>query len=239
VLDMVDLPHGLILVSGPTGSGKSTTLAAMVEHINQHRWAHIITLEDPIEFMYTNKRAIIEQREIGADTKSWHDGLRSVLRQAPDVIILGELRDLESIQIALLAAETGHLVIASVHSSTAHGAIMRMVDVFPASQVDQVQVQLSISLRMIFAQQLLPGSLPGTRVLAYETLMATPAIQNQIRNAEYEQIPNMIRAGRDFGMNSFEQCIEELAIHGRVPSELRPRSAINGHAALARGNGRH
>ncbi len=194
VLTMANTPHGLILISGPTGSGKSTTLAAMIEHINLTRAAHVITLEDPIEFIYSNKKAIVEQREVGADTRTWHDGLRSVLRQAPDIIVLGELRDLESIQIALLAAETGHLVIASVHSSTAHGAVMRMVDVFPPSQIDQIQVQLSQSLRMVFAQQLIPGKTPGTRVLAYEILMATPAIQNLIRNSEYEQIPNMISA---------------------------------------------
>jgi twitching motility protein PilT len=235
-LEMSDCPHGLILVSGPTGSGKSTTLAAMVEHINLKRAAHIITLEDPIEFIFSNKKSIIEQREIGADTLSWQDGLRNVLRQAPDVIILGELRDLESIQIALLAAETGHLVIASVHSSTAHGAIMRMIDVFPASQIDQVQIQLSQSLRMIFAQQLIPGATAGTRVLAYEILMATPAIQNLVRTSEYEQIPNMISAGRDHGMITFAQCMRDLAQHGRIPQELVRRVEVDGGRAM-KGNG--
>jgi twitching motility protein PilT len=227
ILEMSDCPHGLILISGPTGSGKSTTLAAMVEHINQRRAAHIITLEDPIEFMFTNKKSIIEQREIGADTLSWQDGLRNVLRQAPDVIVLGELRDLESIQIALLAAETGHLVIASVHSSTAHGAIMRMIDVFPSSQIDQVQLQLSQSLRLIFAQQLITGAQPGTRVMAFEILIATPAIQNLIRTSEYEQIPNMISAGRDHGMCSFAQCMRDMAQRGRVPQELVRRFEVD------------
>jgi twitching motility protein PilT len=213
-----DIPHGLVLVSGPTGSGKSTTLAAIVEHINQTRAAHVITLEDPIEFMYTNGKSIIEQREVGSDTLSWHSGLRTVLRQAPDVIVLGELRDLESIGIALGAAETGHLVMASVHASTAAGAISRMVDVFPPSQTSQVRLQLSQTLNMVFAQRLVPGRKERTRTLMYEILMNTTAVSNLIRAGELEQLPNVIGAGRDKGMISFSQCQRELMAKGLLPS---------------------
>jgi twitching motility protein PilT len=233
VISAGELNHGLILVSGPTGCGKSTTLAAMVEHINKTRAAHIITIEDPIEFMYTNKKAIIEQREIGSDTPSWHSALRTVLRQAPDVILLGELRDLESISIALSAAETGHLVMASVHASTAAGAISRIADAFPASQSAQVRLQLSQSLRMVFAQRLVPGKLPESRVLQYEILMSTPAIANMIRANEIEQIPNAIASGRSFGMVSFSQCQRELLEKGMVPSE-KALTAAAPAAALAR-----
>ena len=214
-----DYPHGLVLISGPTGSGKSTTLAAIVEHINKHRAAHVITIEDPIEFIYTNARAIIEQREIGSDTISWHAALRTVLRQAPDVIVLGELRDLESISLALAAAETGHLVLASVHASTATGAVSRMADVFPPSQAPQVRIQLSQSLRMIFAQRLAPAQIPETRRLVYEILVNTPAVANLVRTGELEQIPNAISAGRDFGMISFLQCHRDLMSRGMLGAD--------------------
>jgi twitching motility protein PilT len=222
-----ELPHGLLLVSGPTGSGKSTTLAAIVEHINHCRAAHVITIEDPIEFIYANAKAIIEQREIGSDTASWHSALRTVLRQAPDVILLGELRDLESISIALSAAETGHLVMASVHSSTAAGAISRIVDVFPAGQAPQIRLQLSQTLRMIFAQRLVPGRIPETRTLMYEVLVNTPAVANLIRVGEIEQIPNAISAGRDHGMISFMQCQHDLMARGIIGAE------VNGEPAAA------
>jgi twitching motility protein PilT len=225
VVGVGDAPHGLVLVSGPTGSGKSTTLAAIVEHINTTRAAHIITIEDPIEFIYTNSRSIIEQREIGADTLSWQTALRTVLRQAPDVIVLGELRDLESIAIALTAAETGHLVMASVHSSTAAGAISRIVDVFPPSQMPQIRLQLSQALRMIFAQRLVPGAVPDTRALLYEVLVNTPAVSNLIRAGEIEQLPNSISAGREHGMISFTQCARELVARGVLPPEIRAPAA--------------
>jgi len=211
--------HGLILVSGPTGCGKSTTLASMIEHINKTRAAHVITIEDPIEFMYANKKAIIEQREIGADTPSWHSALRTVLRQAPDVILLGELRDLESIGIALTAAETGHLVMASVHSSTAAGAISRIADAFPAGQAAQARIQLAQSLRMVFAQRLIPGKIPESRVLQYEILMGTPGVANMIRSNEIEQIPNAISSGRDHGMISFVQCHRGLVEQGLIAGD--------------------
>ncbi len=219
VITTGELHHGLVLVSGPTGSGKSTTLASIVEHINKTRPAHVITIEDPIEFIYTNAKSIIEQREIGSDTPSWHSALRTVLRQAPDVIVLGELRDLESIAIALGAAETGHLVLASVHSSTAAGAVSRMVDVFPASQAPQIRLQLSQTLRVIFAQRLVPGRVPETRSLLYEILVNTPAVANLIRAGELEQIPNAISAGRDHGMISFVQCQRELLSKGLIAAE--------------------
>ncbi len=218
---MGETPHGLVLVSGPTGAGKSTTIAAIVEHINNQRPAHVITIEDPIEFIYTNKRSIIEQREIGSDTGSWQSGLRNVLRQAPDVIVLGELRDIDSISMALSAAETGHLVMASVHSSTSVGAISRIVDAFPSSHASQVRLQLSQSLRMVFAQRLVPGSDPDTRVLQYEILLGTPAVANMIRTNEIEQIPNAINSGRDHGMISFQQCQRDLSGQRPHPRTMR------------------
>jgi twitching motility protein PilT len=219
VVSAGETTNGLILVSGPTGSGKSTTMAAMIEHINRTRAAHIITIEDPIEFIYSNKKSIIEQREIGADTPSWHSALRTVLRQAPDVILLGELRDLESIAIALSAAETGHLVMASVHSSTAAGAISRIADSFPPGQAAQARIQLSQSLRMVFAQRLVPGKAPESRVLQYEILMGTTGVANMIRANEIEQIPNAISSGRSHGMMSFVQCQRELVEKGLMLPE--------------------
>ena len=216
-----ETPNGLILISGPTGSGKSTTLAAIVEHINQERASHIITIEDPIEFIYTNKRSIIEQREIGSDTPSWQSALRTVLRQSPDVIVLGELRDLESISIALTAAETGHLVMASVHASTAVGAVSRMIDGFASAHAAQVRLQLSQCLRMVFAQRLVPARKPDQRVLAYEVLMGTQAVTNMVRSNELEQLNNAISAGREHGMISFAQCIRELMAKGLVDPDAR------------------
>jgi twitching motility protein PilT len=220
-INMGSVSHGLILVSGPTGSGKSTTLAALVEHINQQRAAHIITIEDPIEFMYTNKHAIIEQREIGTDTLSWQAGLKNVLRQAPDVIVLGELRDHDSISIALAAAETGHLVMASVHSATATGALSRILESFPPAQSAQVRLQLSQSLRMVFAQRLVSSTKPGNRLLLHEILMGTPAIANMIRSNEIEQIQNAISSGRDHGMISFIQHQRDLLAKGLIRDVLQ------------------
>jgi len=219
VVEAGELHNGLILVSGPTGCGKSTTLAAMIEHVNQSRAAHIITIEDPIEFIYSNKKSIIEQREVGSDTPTWNTALRTVLRQAPDVILLGELRDLESIAIALSAAETGHLVLATVHSSTAAGAISRIADAFPPGQAAQARIQLSQSLRMVFAQRLIPGRKPETRVLQYEILVGTTGVANMIRANEIEQLPNAIGSGRTHGMISFKQCQRELIDKGLVQAE--------------------
>jgi twitching motility protein PilT len=235
VIQMGETPHGLILISGPTGSGKSTTLAAMVEHINVARPAHIITIEDPIEYIYSNKRAIIEQREIGADTHSWHSAMRNVLRQSPDVILLGELRDLESISIALVASETGHLVMASLHASTAVGALSRIVDAFPPNQASQARLQLSQTLRMVFSQRLVPARMREGRVLQYEILMGTPAISNMVRANELEQVQNAINSGREHGMISFAQCEREMAamLGGGPPRPVAPAGAHGGNGKAA------
>ncbi len=238
VIAMGAAPHGLILVSGPTGSGKSTTLAAIVENINNTRPAHVITIEDPIEFMYSNKKAIIEQREIGSDTISWHSALRTVLRQAPDVIVLGELRDLESISMALMAAETGHLVMASVHSSTAAGAVSRIIDAFPPSQAIQARLQMSQCLRMVFAQRLVPGKATETRVLHYEILMGTPAVANMIRSNELEQLQNAINSGRDHGMIAFDQCYRDLQARGLLAGPVIPATSAAAPAAKSNGKQR-
>jgi len=220
VMNAAGAHNGLILVSGPTGSGKSTTIAAMMEHINQTRAAHVITIEDPIEYIHSNKKAIIEQREVGSDTLTFEAALRHVLRQAPDVIVLGELRDLESISIAMAAAETGHLVVASVHASNAPGAIARIIDVFPPNQLAQVRLQLSQTLRMVFAQRLVTSKTAETRVLAYETIVGTPAILNLIRSNEIEQIYNMMSSGKDHGMCTFAQTYTDLMTRGLITKEV-------------------
>jgi twitching motility protein PilT len=216
VRELAFRPRGLVLVTGPTGSGKSTTLAAMVDAINEERACHIVTVEDPIEFVHSHKRAVVNQREVGADTRSFARALRSALRQDPDVILVGELRDLDSISIALTAAETGHLVFATLHTRSAAGAIDRVVDVFPHEQQAQVRVQLGASLQGIIAQALLVTADGEDRRAAVEVLVADDAVRNLIRQAKMEQVHSYMHTGGRRGMHTLEQALAQLVQDGDV-----------------------
>jgi twitching motility protein PilT len=211
----VDRPRGLVLVTGPTGSGKSTTLASLINEVNETRDCHIMTVEDPIEFLHRHKRGLINQREVGADTHSFANALRSVLRQDPDVILVGEMRDLETMQIALTAAETGHLVFATLHTSDAPQTIDRVIDVFPPHQQDQVRVMLANSLEGICCQQLLP-TVAGGRVVACEVLMPTPAVRNLVREGKTHQIYSMMQTGSAHGMQSLDGALAALVRQGLI-----------------------
>ena len=216
-------PKGLVLVTGPTGSGKTTTLASLLDHINQTRSEHIITIEDPIEYTYTSDRSLIHQREVNEDTRSFANALRAALREDPDVILVGEMRDLETIQLAITAAETGHLVFGTLHTSSASQTVDRMVDVFPASQQTQIRVQLSTSLLAVFSQTLCknknPTSGPLGRVMAQEIMINTPAIANLIREGKTAQLYSQIQTGRAMGMQTLERCLADLVIGGRVSED--------------------
>jgi twitching motility protein PilT len=247
VLTWAGAPQGLVIVTGPTGSGKSTTSAALIRRINEGRSCHIVTVEDPIEFVHRHKKAVVNQREVGADTRTFARALRSALRQDPDVILVGELRDLESIAIALTAAETGHLVFATLHTRSAAGAIDRIVDVFPAEQQAQVRVQLSASLQGILAQALLPTADGESRRAAVEVLVADDAVRNLIRQAKLEQVHSYMHTGGKRGMHTLEQALARLVQDGDVKladalanandvEQLRrlvTRPASNGKAAPA------
>ena len=207
-------PKGLVLVTGPTGSGKSTTLAAMIDHINENRAEHILTIEDPIEFVHSSKRSIIHQRELGQDTRSFENALKSALREDPDVILVGEMRDLETIRLALTAAETGHMVMGTLHTSSAMQTVDRIVDVFPGEQQQQIRVQLSNSLIAVFSQTLLPklnevGEKQG-RVMAQEVMIVTPAIANLVREGKTAQIYSSIQTGAQYGMTTLESSLKNL-----------------------------
>jgi twitching motility protein PilT len=210
VEELTTRPHGLILVTGPTGSGKSTTLAAMLQHINRTRKAHIITIEDPIEYIHTDDLSVIDQREVGSDTATFAEGLRDALREDPDVILVGEMRDLDTIAMALTAAETGHLVLSTLHTIDAAQAVDRMVDVFPPHQQPQVRAQLSLSLEAILSQLLLRKKDGKGRIAAFETLVATPAIRNLIKEAKTAQIYHIIQTGREHGMQLMPDYLKEL-----------------------------
>jgi twitching motility protein PilT len=211
--------RGLILVTGPTGSGKSTTLATLINMINETKPYHIMTVEDPIEFLHQHKRSIINQREVGSDTKSFSAALKYVLRQDPDVILVGEMRDIETISAALTAAETGHLVFATLHTQDAPQTIDRIIDVFPPHQQQQVRIQLAGSLQGVLCQQLLPTVDGAGRVVGYELLMLTPAIRNMIREAKTHQICNAMQTGQKYGMVTMDQCIADLYRYGRISFE--------------------
>jgi len=213
------LTHGLVLVTGPTGSGKSTTLAAMIDAINRRESRHIITLEDPIEYQFAHDRSLVEQREIGVDCPGFASGLRHVLRQDPDVILVGELRDLETIRTAMQAAETGHLVLATLHSSSAAGTIDRVVEVFPAEEQAQIRTHLSESLRAVVTQRLLPAADGRGRVAAVEILIANRAIATSIREGSSHLIPGVISTHRRSGMQTMQQSLEELVLNGRIMPE--------------------
>jgi twitching motility protein PilT len=213
------LPRGLVLVTGPTGSGKSTTLAALIDLVNRTRADHIVTVEDPIEFMHQNKKALVNQREVGPDTHSFANALKHVLRQDPDVILIGELRDLETISVALTAAETGHLVFATLHTQSAAATIDRVIDVYPPHQQDQVRTQLGTVLQGVVTQTLVKRASGSGRVVATEVLVTTPAIANLIREGKSYQITSMMQAGRDLGMHTLDQHLAELVDDGTISRE--------------------
>ncbi|MDA8076076.1 MAG: type IV pilus twitching motility protein PilT [Actinomycetota bacterium] len=212
------LRRGLVLVTGPTGSGKSTTLAALIDVINRTRPLHIVTVEDPIEFIHDHKRSIVTQREVGQDTKSFAEALRRALRQDPDVILVGEMRDLETISTALTAAETGHLVLATLHTQDAPSTIDRVIDVFPPSQQEQIRIQLASSLVGVVTQQLVPTEDGKGRRLAAEVLVCTPAVQNLVRGAKTHQIYSLMQTGAQHGMQTMDQSLAQL-VRQRVVSE--------------------
>ncbi len=214
VTQIAERPRGLVLVTGPTGSGKSTTLAAMIDYINRTRAEHILTIEDPVEFVHTSKTSIIHQRELGMDTRSFANALKSALREDPDIILVGEMRDHETIALALTAAETGHLVFGTLHTSSASQTIDRIIDVFPEGQQQQIRVQLANSLVAVFAQTLLPRRMPdGTqkgRIMAQEIMVVTPAIANLIREAKAAQIYSTIQTSSGAGMQTLESALADL-----------------------------
>jgi twitching motility protein PilT len=214
--DVLERENGLVLVTGPTGSGKSTTLAAMIDQINQHKPAHIITVEDPIEYVHGNKKSIVSQREVSRDTKSFTTALRASLREDPDVILVGELRDLETIQLALTAAETGHLVFGTLHTSGAPNTINRIIDVFPPAQQDQVRAQLSQSLRLVMTQKLLKRKDQSGRVAAFEVMTCNPAIRNLIRENKIFQITSVMQTARGEGMMTLDNSLQQLIQDGKI-----------------------
>jgi twitching motility protein PilT len=214
----VDLPQGLVLVTGPTGSGKSTTIASILDQVNERHACHIITIEDPIEFVHRHKRAAVNQREIGIDSDSFDRALRSALREDPDVLLVGEMRDPETIQTALTIAETGHLVFATLHTNDAGQALDRIIDVFPGDKQPQIRVQLASSLTGIISQRLVPR-IGGGRVAAFEVLVATYAVRNLIREGKGSQLRNMIATGNKYGMQTLEQSMSDLVTSGVVEYE--------------------
>ncbi len=230
VVDITNRPSGLVLVTGPTGSGKSTTLASLLDYINRTKAVHVLTIEDPIEFTYRNNRSLVHQRQLNDDTKSFSNALRAALREDPDVILVGEMRDLETIQLAITAAETGHLVFATLHTSSAAQTVDRMVDVFPSTQQTQVRVQLSGSLAAIFAQTLCKRSNPEQhswgRVMAQEIMINTPAISNLIREGKTAQVYSQIQTGAQLGMQTMEKALSELVLRGDINvDEARSKTA--------------
>ena len=216
VRDLCFLPRGLVLVTGPTGSGKSTTLAAMIDIINRERSLNIVTVEDPIEFLHSHKKASVKQREVGIDTRSFANALRHVLRHDPDVILIGEMRDLESISIALTAAETGHLVFSTLHTQTAPLTINRIVDVFAEHQRDQIRQQLTGSLQAVLSQQLIPNISGDGRALAMEFLKTTNAVRTMIREGKEHQLYSVMQASHATGMKTMDQALAELCVDGKI-----------------------
>ncbi len=226
-----NFPRGLVLVTGPTGSGKSTTLAAMVDYINESRHDHILTIEDPIEFVHENKQCLINQREVHRDTHSFNAALRSALREDPDVILVGEMRDLETIRLAMTAAETGHLVFGTLHTTSAAKTIDRVVDVFPAAEKDMVRTMLSESLQAVISQTLIKKE-GGGRVAAHEIMMGTPAIRNLIREDKVAQMYSAIQTGMSHGMQTLEQCLQNLVNRGTISRENAQAKSSSQHTTF-------
>ncbi len=220
VHELARRPRGLVLVTGPTGSGKTTSLAAMIDEINRTRDEHIVTIEDPIEFVHAHRRCVINQRELGSDALSFSGALKAALRQDPDVILVGEMRDLETISTALTAAETGHLVFGTLHTQDAPQTIDRVIDVFPPQQQEQIRVQLSVTLQGVITQQLLPTADGTGRCAACEVLVPTPAVRNLIREGKVHQIPSMIQTGAAHGMQSMDAALATLVRAGHITQDL-------------------
>ncbi|MFV2059208.1 MAG: type IV pilus twitching motility protein PilT [Gammaproteobacteria bacterium] len=216
--DISDNPRGLVLVTGPTGSGKSTTLAAMVDYKNNSEYGHILTVEDPIEFVHESKKCLVNQREVHRDTLGFNEALRSALREDPDIILVGELRDLETIRLALTAAETGHLVFGTLHTSSAAKTIDRIIDVFPAAEKDMVRSMLSESLRAVISQTLIK-KIGGGRVAAHEIMIGTPAIRNLIREDKVAQMYSAIQTGQSIGMQTLDQNLQDLVARGVISKQ--------------------
>lgn len=219
VIDLTSKKRGLVLVTGPTGSGKSTTLASMLDIINSTRNEHIITLEDPIEYIHKHKKAIVNQREVGIDTNSYSKALRAALREDPDVILVGEMRDLDTISIAITAAETGHLVFSTLHTTGSANTIERIIDVFPSEQQQQIRVQLSNVLESVISQLLIPTKDGKGRVAAYEVMHGTPAIRNLIRESKTHQINSMIQTSKKMGMQLMDDALYELYLSGKIDAD--------------------
>ena len=224
---IADQPRGLVLVTGPTGSGKSTTLAAMINHINESQYGHILTVEDPIEFVHSSKRCLVNQRELGPHTLSFNHALRSALREDPDVILVGEMRDLETIRLAMTGAETGHLVFGTLHTSSAAKTIDRIVDVFPAAEKEMVRAMLSESLRAVIAQTLVKTADGQGRAAAHEIMIGTPAVRNLIRENKIAQMYSAIQTGHQFGMQTLDQSLQQLVQQRKINSAEARTKAVN------------